>query len=180
MVGFIIAYPINWWLVANHIKHGMMTVRPSAQAAGAAARGGHAGMAGMADDADGTGHMAQAASTMSMGAGQPTRPPLPLMTLASFLVLAGGVALAFLVTSKLIPGDSVVCASGRQHHLTRSQNSLSGRRIPPDPSWRLCRIGITACQGTRAVMARTCWTGGIPFKAVGGRTCPSRITRKLR
>jgi hypothetical protein len=180
MVGFIIAYPINWWLVANHIKHGMMTVRPSAQAAGAAARGGHAGMAGMADDADGTGHMAQAASTMSMGAGQPTRPPLPLMTLASFLVLAGGVALAFLVTSKLIPGDSVVCASGRQHHLTRSQNGLSGRRIPPDPSWRLCRIGITACQGTRAVVARTCWTGGIPFKAVGGRTCPSRITRKLR
>jgi hypothetical protein len=97
MVGFIIAYPINWWLVANHLKHGMMTVRPSAQAAGAAARGGHAGMAGMADDADGTGHMAQAASTMSMGAGQPTWPPLPLMTLASFLVLAGGVALAFLV-----------------------------------------------------------------------------------
>jgi hypothetical protein len=97
MVGFIIAYPINWWLVANHLKHGMMTVRPSTQAAGAAARGVHAGMAGMADDADGTGHMAQAASTMSMGAGQPTRPPLPLMTLASFLVLAGGVALAFLV-----------------------------------------------------------------------------------
>jgi hypothetical protein len=97
MVGFIIAYPINWWLVANHLKHGMMTVRPSAQAAGAPVRGWHAGMAGMADDADGTGHMAQAASTMSMGAGQPTRPPLPLMTLASFLVLAGGVALAFLV-----------------------------------------------------------------------------------
>ena len=26
-VGFVCAYPINWWLVANHMKHGMMTVR---------------------------------------------------------------------------------------------------------------------------------------------------------
>jgi len=25
--GAIIAYPINWWLVAHHLKHGMMTVR---------------------------------------------------------------------------------------------------------------------------------------------------------
>jgi len=28
LTGFIAAYPINWWLVANHLKHGMMTVRP--------------------------------------------------------------------------------------------------------------------------------------------------------
>ncbi len=27
LAGGIIAYPINWWLVANHLKHGMMTVR---------------------------------------------------------------------------------------------------------------------------------------------------------
>jgi hypothetical protein len=26
MVGFAAAYPMNWWLVANHMKHGMMTV----------------------------------------------------------------------------------------------------------------------------------------------------------
>jgi hypothetical protein len=94
LVGFIIAYPINWWLVANHLKHGMVTVRPTAQAAGAAGHGGHAGMAGMPD---GTGGMAHAGSTMSMGAGQPTRPQLQVMTLVSFLILAGGVALAFLV-----------------------------------------------------------------------------------
>jgi len=25
--GGIIAYPMNWWLVARHLKHGMMTVR---------------------------------------------------------------------------------------------------------------------------------------------------------
>src|SRR5947209_2265062 len=29
LVGFLIAYPINWWLVANRLKHGMMTVRPA-------------------------------------------------------------------------------------------------------------------------------------------------------
>jgi len=29
LTGFIAAYPINWWLVSNHLKHGMMTVRPS-------------------------------------------------------------------------------------------------------------------------------------------------------
>jgi Domain of unknown function (DUF4396) len=31
LVGFAIAYPMNWWLVANHLKHGMMTVRPAGQ-----------------------------------------------------------------------------------------------------------------------------------------------------
>jgi hypothetical protein len=27
LVGFITAYPMNWWLVSRHMKHGMMTVR---------------------------------------------------------------------------------------------------------------------------------------------------------
>ncbi len=26
MVGFAAAYPMNWWLVSNHLKHGMMTM----------------------------------------------------------------------------------------------------------------------------------------------------------
>jgi hypothetical protein len=42
LAGFIVAYPINWWLVAKGLKHGMMTVRrrgsvveaPAAQAHG--------------------------------------------------------------------------------------------------------------------------------------------------
>jgi hypothetical protein len=29
LVGF--AYPMNWWLVANQLKHGMMTVRPASR-----------------------------------------------------------------------------------------------------------------------------------------------------
>ncbi len=27
LVGFIFTYPMNWWLVTRHLKHGMMTVR---------------------------------------------------------------------------------------------------------------------------------------------------------
>ena len=33
LVGFVTAYPMNWWLVSNHLKHGMMTVRASEQSA---------------------------------------------------------------------------------------------------------------------------------------------------
>ena len=33
LVGFITAYPMNWWLVSRHLKHGMMTVRPSDESA---------------------------------------------------------------------------------------------------------------------------------------------------
>ncbi|MGB8378009.1 MAG: DUF4396 domain-containing protein [Rhodanobacteraceae bacterium] len=34
LVGLVTAYPMNWWLVSRHLKHGMMTVRaPHADAA---------------------------------------------------------------------------------------------------------------------------------------------------
>jgi hypothetical protein len=77
LVGFIVAYPMNWWLVAYHLKHGMMTVRPAAAGTGA-----HAGM--------------DAAPTMTMG-GKAPWPPLPVMTLLSFVALAAGVATALLL-----------------------------------------------------------------------------------
>jgi hypothetical protein len=86
LVGFVVAYPMNWWLVANHLKHGMMTVRPAGAMAGAHAHGAHAGMGGAPE----------AMSGMAMGSSQPTRPPLPVMTLLSFLALAAGVALGLL------------------------------------------------------------------------------------
>jgi hypothetical protein len=31
LVGFVTAYPMNWWLVSHHMKHGMVTVRTSVQ-----------------------------------------------------------------------------------------------------------------------------------------------------
>jgi hypothetical protein len=40
---------------------------------------------------------AHAAPTMSMGSGDPPWPPIPVMTLLSFLALAAGVAIAFLL-----------------------------------------------------------------------------------
>jgi hypothetical protein len=80
LVGFIVAYPMNWWLVANHLKHGMMTVRPKAAVAGA-----HSGHAGV-------GAPAQPAMDMSRRAAP--RPPVPVMGVLSFLALAAGVAVA--------------------------------------------------------------------------------------
>jgi len=73
---------MNWWLVAYHLKHGMMTVRPAA--AGTGAHVAHAGM--------------DAAPTMTMG-GKAPWPPLPVMTLLSFVALAAGVATALLLRS---------------------------------------------------------------------------------
>ncbi|NOX74546.1 MAG: DUF4396 domain-containing protein [Alphaproteobacteria bacterium] len=34
IVGFVLAYPVNWWLVVNNMKHGMLTVIANDQAAG--------------------------------------------------------------------------------------------------------------------------------------------------
>src|ERR1700689_5743690 len=44
LVGFMVAYPMNWWLVRYHLKHGMMTVRLKAASLTAAAspHSGHA------------------------------------------------------------------------------------------------------------------------------------------
>ncbi len=38
LVGFITAYPMNWWLVSRHMKHGMMTVRPLGESVNRGAR----------------------------------------------------------------------------------------------------------------------------------------------
>jgi hypothetical protein len=85
LVGFVIAYPMNWWLVANHLKHGMMTVRPE-------------GTFGTMQDHDG-GAGAHDASHVAHGAAVEAkpepRPPVPVMALVSFAALSGGLAIAF-------------------------------------------------------------------------------------
>jgi hypothetical protein len=85
LVGAILAYPMNWWLVKHHLKHGMLTVRPAA----ATPHPAQAAMPGMA------------AGGHSMDMGQPStpRPSIPVMTLLSFLALAAGVAVAWLFGS---------------------------------------------------------------------------------
>jgi hypothetical protein len=71
-------------LVAHHLKHGMMTVRPAV----AGAHGAHAGMEAAS----------HAAPAMVMGGAAPW-PPVPVMALLSFLALAAGVAIALLLRS---------------------------------------------------------------------------------
>jgi hypothetical protein len=84
LVGFIVAYPINWWLVANHLKHGMMTVRPAG--AGKQDRDAHAGMKGM--------QQAEPEMQLAMAKRHPPWPSIPVMAAVSFLALAAGMAVA--------------------------------------------------------------------------------------
>jgi len=87
LVGFLIAYPMNWWLVANHLKHGMMTVRPASAVAGAFSHG-------IGGGADAKPPLSK--QPMTMTSDRAPRPPVPVMTLLSFLALAAGVTIAFL------------------------------------------------------------------------------------
>ena len=82
LVGFVVAYPINWWLVANHLKHGMMTVRPAQTDATT-----H-------DPSHAEGMLPPSMESMKMGAGDGPRPPVPIMMLISFAVLALGLGIA--------------------------------------------------------------------------------------
>jgi hypothetical protein len=76
LAGLVLAYPINWWLVTHHLKHGMMTIRPVGAVAGAA-------------------EVLRGQSEMSMQHRAAPHPPVPVMGLLSFLALAAGVAIAF-------------------------------------------------------------------------------------
>jgi hypothetical protein len=84
LIGFIVAYPMNWWLVSYHLKHGMMTVRPSVATLPRHDRNAHTGMDDVPHD------------VVPLHGRESPRPPVPVMALLSFLALAAGVALAFL------------------------------------------------------------------------------------
>jgi hypothetical protein len=89
LVGFVIAYPMNWWLVANHLKHGMMTVRP-------------AGMLGTMQDHGtdvGARDMPHVAPNAAMEVKSTPQPPVPVMALLSFVALAAGFAIASLLSA---------------------------------------------------------------------------------
>ena len=86
IAGFIVAYPINWWLVANHLKHGMMTVRPKKEMAG---------MAMPMGDGGGNATAGGAMGGMAMEGAHKSSPSVATMTVLSFVALAAGLALAF-------------------------------------------------------------------------------------
>jgi len=53
IVGFALAYPINWWLVVNNMKHGMLTVRAGG---GDAEHEAHGARPGHAEHEENVGH----------------------------------------------------------------------------------------------------------------------------
>jgi hypothetical protein len=80
MVGAAFAYPMNWWLVAHHLKHGMLTVRPEGSA-----------MPGM--------DMSEKKQKMDMAAKRGSAihtpsPPVWVMAIVSFVVMGIGAAIA--------------------------------------------------------------------------------------
>jgi Domain of unknown function (DUF4396) len=90
LVGFVIAYPMNWWLVANHLKHGMMTVRPADRFGTMQDHGGDAGV-----------HYAPlVAHAATMEAESAPRPPVLVVALLSLAALTAGLATASLFRPK--------------------------------------------------------------------------------
>jgi hypothetical protein len=91
--GFLVAYPINWWLVDRGLKHGMMTVRPQGKPVPTprvwrwrqALQLGPAPQPTMASMSQGAGHV----MPKRVSAGELAR-----MTAITFGVLAIGVAIA--------------------------------------------------------------------------------------
>jgi hypothetical protein len=96
LAGFVVAYPMNWWLVTNHLKHGMITVRRTAVPAPVGIHTGHEGHGAMADAGHG-GHNQPAVSHAAHERGSPV-PSVPVMTILSFVALAAGLLLAQLAS----------------------------------------------------------------------------------
>ena len=80
LAGFIAAYPMNWWLVSNHLKHGMMTVRPKQ----------------CGEQEQGEADHSTPQSGMNME--KPSFYEIVKMTVLSFIILVVGIAIAFIFT----------------------------------------------------------------------------------
>jgi hypothetical protein len=95
LAGFVMAYPMNWWLVRHHLKHGMLTVRQTAAVPDAARTGrdGHAMHAGIAQTP--ARHQPAAHRVAETEREQPW-PPVPVMVMLSFVALAAGLAVAWI------------------------------------------------------------------------------------
>jgi hypothetical protein len=83
MVGAVFAYPMNWWLVAHHLKHGMLTVPPKGEAS---AMPGMKNIPGMKEKME---MAASAGSAIHLPS-----PPVWVMALISFAAMAIGAAVA--------------------------------------------------------------------------------------
>lgn len=85
LAGMIVTYPMNWWLVANSLKHGMITARPDKTTA-----------------PEGSG-LSQASGAVSRASepamdhkASPPAPPVPVMAALSFLALGAALGVAWM------------------------------------------------------------------------------------
>lgn len=92
LVGFTTAYPMNWWLVSRHMKHGMITVRPQAESE----RGGaHESMDGNHTPGEHNGSVQQKGKpTKGADVNPVPKGVLAWMTILSFLVFGLGLFIA--------------------------------------------------------------------------------------
>lgn len=94
LVGFITAYPMNWWLVSRHMKHGMMTVRPPNESAD---RGAHESMHDNPIPSEGTGSMQRKREAPKDGDVKlVSHSVLAWMAIISFGVFGVGVSIAII------------------------------------------------------------------------------------
>ncbi|MEZ5785247.1 MAG: DUF4396 domain-containing protein [Xanthobacteraceae bacterium] len=101
LVGLCAAYPMNYWLVSNHLKHGMTTVRPKGTAPAMAAMPGMVRTPGMVEMPGMAAMPAMApGGAMAKGEGKPMdmRPKVTTQTIAfvvglSFVILVIGVSI---------------------------------------------------------------------------------------
>jgi hypothetical protein len=95
LVGFITAYPMNWWLVSHHMKHGMMTVRsPDKPANG----GAHKSMHGDHMPSEITGSVQQQSNPpMDGDAKQVSTSVLAWMTILSCVIFGLGLTMAIIL-----------------------------------------------------------------------------------
>lgn len=92
LVGFITAYPMNWWLVSNHMKHGMMTVGATEQPA--INRASESLDAGHSTNHDDEKSQPKGERAMHGNVEKVSRSKLVWVTMLSFLVFALGLAAA--------------------------------------------------------------------------------------
>jgi len=90
LVGAIVAYPINWWLVRYHLKHGMLTTHDPGAASPHPTSESH----GQPE----TPEMPPMPVMATSGHEKP-RPPIPLMGALSFLALAANLAVTSFVVA---------------------------------------------------------------------------------
>ncbi|MBK5206897.1 MAG: DUF4396 domain-containing protein [Polaromonas sp.] len=92
LVGFITAYPMNWWLVSRHMKHGMMTVRPEQESVSS---GSHENMQGKRSSGERSGGAQRnSKAPMEGDVKSVSNSVLFWMTVLSLLVFGLGISIA--------------------------------------------------------------------------------------